>query len=262
MLSTNPSTRAGGVTGISFNQIRAPKTAELVADQLRRQIIRGELREGDTLPPESRLLEQFKVSRPTLREAFRVLESEMLITVSRGVKGGARVHTPSESVAARYAALVLEYRGTTLADVQQAAIMIETPCIGLLARNRSDEDLKHLWDAIEETEKLQHDQHQLINGLTNFHSVMIALSGNRTMALTSTMLRNILDAANYERVDAAPTSDAVRQANATGIKAHRRLVELIQARDVENAERLMRKHLMEAGDFLMGKPAETLLRSA
>jgi DNA-binding FadR family transcriptional regulator len=50
--------------------------AELVADRIRRQIIRGEVRAGDALPPETALMESFGVSRPTLREAFRVLEAE------------------------------------------------------------------------------------------------------------------------------------------------------------------------------------------
>src|SRR5439155_5195777 len=72
-----------GVTSIA-RAVRVPKTAELVAAHLRRQIVRGELKEGDALPPETALMEQFNVSRPTLREAFRVLESEALITVRRG----------------------------------------------------------------------------------------------------------------------------------------------------------------------------------
>ncbi|MCK9903482.1 GntR family transcriptional regulator, partial [Frankia sp. Cpl3] len=59
-------------SGLARQQIRVPKTAELVAAQLRRQIVRGELVEGDALPPEAVLMEQFGVSRPTLREAFRV----------------------------------------------------------------------------------------------------------------------------------------------------------------------------------------------
>ena len=81
--------------------VRAPKTAELIAGRLRRQIVRGELKEGDTLPPELALMGQFGVSRPTLREAFRILETESLICVRRGARGGAQVTAPELSVAAR-----------------------------------------------------------------------------------------------------------------------------------------------------------------
>jgi len=55
---------------------------------IRRQITGGELKEGDNLPPEAQIIEEFAVSRPTLREAFRILESEKLISVSRGARGG------------------------------------------------------------------------------------------------------------------------------------------------------------------------------
>ena len=78
---------------------------------------------------------QFGVSRPTLREAFRVLEAEGLISVRRGAHGGARVHTPDVDVAARYAGLVLEHRGATLADVYEAAGLIEPPAPRLLPRS-------------------------------------------------------------------------------------------------------------------------------
>ena len=50
---------------------RYPKTAELVADDIRRRIIRGELREGDYLPLEGELKSTLGISRPTLREANR-----------------------------------------------------------------------------------------------------------------------------------------------------------------------------------------------
>jgi len=113
--------------------MRVPKTAELVASHIRGQIIRGELREDDALPPESELMAQFGVSRPTLREGFRILESEGLIVVRRGARGGARVRVPDHGVAARFAGLVLQYRGATLADVFDARTMIEAPAARMLA---------------------------------------------------------------------------------------------------------------------------------
>jgi DNA-binding FadR family transcriptional regulator len=70
--------------------LRAPKTAELIASYIRGQIVRGDLKTGDALPSETVLMEMFGVSRPTLREAFRILEAESLISVRRGARGGAR----------------------------------------------------------------------------------------------------------------------------------------------------------------------------
>src|ERR1700722_3828114 len=84
--------------------VRVPKAAELVAADLRRQIIRGELAQGDALPTEADLMVRFGVSRPTLREAFRVLGANTLIAFRGGAGGGPRVKPPDREFAARYAA--------------------------------------------------------------------------------------------------------------------------------------------------------------
>src|ERR1700757_3025567 len=94
-----------------------PKMAEMIGDVLRREIVHGDLKEGNALPSEAVLMEQFGLSRPTLREAFRVLEAESLITIRRGAHGGARVKGPDQKIAARFAGLILEYRGDTLRGV-------------------------------------------------------------------------------------------------------------------------------------------------
>ena len=115
---------------MEVTSLREPKMADRVATQLRRMFIRGEIAEGTMLPPESELMERFGVSRPTLREAFRVLESESLIVVQRGVRGGARVTRPRRKTLARYAGLILEYEGVTLKDVYDARVTLETPMVG------------------------------------------------------------------------------------------------------------------------------------
>src|ERR1700728_1431307 len=142
--------------------IRVPKAAELVVAELRREIIRGELAEGDPLPPEADLMARFGVSRPTLREAFRVLESESLITIRRGAKGGARVQPPGREVAARYAAFTLEYRGVTLRDVYVARAALEVPSVGKLALDRTDADLDVLDTALRGQEAVARDTRESI----------------------------------------------------------------------------------------------------
>ena len=80
----------------------------------------GELSEGDSLGHEPDLVERFGVSRPSLREALRILEAEGLITVVRGVLGGVIVHETDVRMTARTAALVLQTRNVTLGDVHDA----------------------------------------------------------------------------------------------------------------------------------------------
>src|SRR3546814_1841939 len=75
----------------AMSPVRIPKAAEIIAQAIRRRIVLGDLVEGDLLPTEADLMTQFDVSRPTLREAIRLLEAEGLVRVLRGAKGGVRI---------------------------------------------------------------------------------------------------------------------------------------------------------------------------
>src|SRR5438270_13916287 len=85
------------------SKIRIPKAAELVADTLRRRIILRDYEPGELLPPEGTLMEDFDVARTTVRDAFRVLESEGLIEVRRGAGGGGRERAPAVGIIWPYA---------------------------------------------------------------------------------------------------------------------------------------------------------------
>jgi DNA-binding FadR family transcriptional regulator len=233
--------------------VRVPKTAELVAAHLRGQIVRGELQDGDALPPEMELVQHYGISRPTLREAFRVLESESLISVRRGARGGARVHTPTLDVAARNAGIVLQHRGTTMADIYLARTVIEVPCAGRLAQRRTKADLDLLWSKVEEAEAAIDEPDRFIRLHTEFHGHIVDLAGNQTLMLLNGMVRHIIDLANWTRFARDP-GGTTPKASHRGARAHRRLVEHIEARDSEAAEALWRTHLVEAAEFLVEDP--------
>ncbi|MEV5559281.1 FCD domain-containing protein [Nonomuraea wenchangensis] len=224
--------------------------AELIGGSLRKQIVRGELKEGDALPSEAALMEQFGVSRPTLREAFRVLESEALITIRRGARGGARVKTPDSAIAARHAGLVLEHRGTQLRDVYRARTEIESACARMAAQNRTKsalQRLESLYDRISDTT----DVVERIRLHAEFDAAVVEASRNQTMMVMSGMLRTILDKATLESVLETAEKPSSRKAYEDAHKAHRRLIDLIEAQDAEQAERHWRRHLALAEKFVM-----------
>lgn len=228
-------------SGERFNP-RVPKTAELVAAHVRRRIVTGDLLEGDALPPETALMEEFSVSRPTLREAFRILESEGLITVRRGARGGARVQVPSPDVAARYAGLVLQHRGATLADVLDARVIVEAPAARILAGRR---DRASIAEKLQE--KLDAYEFSDAEHFHEFNALVVELTGNETLVLLTTMLEYISQAATTMFTQMRPPDLRL------GRKAHRtrgRLIELIRAGDQQEAETLWRRYLIEAGEFM------------
>ena len=76
-----------------MNILKIPKASELIAQNLRDKIISGELKKGGFLPPESQLMQDYGISRPTLREALRILENEELIEITRGSRSGCLLYT-------------------------------------------------------------------------------------------------------------------------------------------------------------------------
>ena len=243
------SSGGGGRVG---QRVRVPKTAELVAAHLRRQIVRNELHEGDALPPEAVLMAQFGVSRPTLREAFRVLEAEGLISVRRGAHGGARVHTPDVDVAARYAGLVLEHRGATLADVYEAAGLIEPSCAAALAEKHSEADLAALKECLAEGEaalKGGAEDAEIQSLHDRFHALVVELSGNQTLLVLTHMMRSIVEIANTTMAEQSPSS-TVRRAARRGQRAHEHLVSAIESGDAAAAANCWSTHLAAADEYV------------
>lgn len=236
-------------------RLRVPKTAELVAARLRRQIVRGELLEGDALPPEAALMASFGVSRPTLREAFRVLESELLIDVHRGSRGGARVRIPTDEVVARYAGLVLEHRHATIVDVSTVRAILEPPCAGAIARRRDRTTVvAELRASVEAAEAITDPRAQL-DAQHAFHTQLVDLGGNRTIALMHGAVQRILDQAGT--VMAVIKPHEADEARSLGGRAHRRLLALLEAGDVARAEALWRTHITGTTEYLVRDGADT-----
>src|ERR1700678_53452 len=109
--------------------LRFHRLAEQVADHLRNRILHGDLEDGTLLPKETELRELYPVSKPAMREAMRILETEGLVTVRRGNVGGAIIHRPATANVAYTLGMVLASKGVSTAVVADALLEVEPACV-------------------------------------------------------------------------------------------------------------------------------------
>jgi len=229
--------------------IRVPKAAEMLSNRIRRAIVIGELNEGDSLPSETQLMAEFRVSRPTAREGIRILESEGLITVSRGARGGARVVKPNAGIVARAAGLALQTRGVTIKDLYEARMLIEPPAARLAAERRPKKAAKALRPHVEREFELIADSRAVTQAIADFHELLLEQSGNGTLATLGMALKDVFERALFTSRDqrkSASEADALRQLR-YGLKSHLKLVDLIEAGDGPGAEAHWIEHMENAG---------------
>jgi DNA-binding FadR family transcriptional regulator len=233
---------------IEPSPVRIPKAAVVIAASLRRSIIRGDLQPGDSLPNETELMELYDVSRPVVREALRIIESETLISVKRGAGGGARVRRPAVGVAARHAALLLQLEGTTLADLFEARATLEPDAVRRLAERASPDDVAILRRTHEEELELIEDVPAYAVHAARFHEQLIELAGNKTLAVLGRLLLEIVE--SHNRATMALTDNAVEVARGAS-EFHGRLIDLIAAGDADTAVAHWRRHLDEAAEVAL-----------
>ncbi|WP_076820950.1 FadR/GntR family transcriptional regulator [Pseudofrankia asymbiotica] len=230
-----------------------------IADELRGLIVRGELADGELLGREPELVERFGVSRPSLREALRILEAEGLISVKRGVLGGVVIHRPDERLTARTAAILLQARNVPLADVYDARGMVEPVAARLVASSRSRRaaaaELRRL---IAEQLEAVDDPEAFGEANARFHARLVELAGNQTLSLVAEMLKEIVAraVAAVSQPDDGKDTGAVRM---RGLRSQARLASLIEAGEATEAEAHWAEHMKVVGRVLLAQRAKTVI---
>jgi DNA-binding FadR family transcriptional regulator len=235
---------------------RAPRVAEVVAGELRRQITEGELGDGALLPKQEELIAAFGVSRPSVREALGILEAEGLISVRRGNRGGAVVHRPRVDNVAYMFGLVLKSNQVAVNDVGEALRRLEPICTAgcALRPDREQNVLPRLRLIHEESKQYVDDPLQFAPVYRRFHEELVACSDNDTIILLIGALERIYSA--YATVWAEELSEGAmdptrdyRQGRQRAIDDHELFLRLIERGDADAVEREARAHLAWASVF-------------
>jgi GntR family transcriptional regulator, transcriptional repressor for pyruvate dehydrogenase complex len=240
-------------------QLSQPRVAEMVADILRTRIVEAELADGALLPKQDDLLKEFPVSRPSIREAMRILETEGLVSVRRGNIGGAEVHAPKAETAAHMLGLVLQSRRVSLADLAGALRILEPACAGLCAarKDRQRTVVPRLETLNEEARGHLEDAQKFTDAILSFHDEMVAMCGNATMALLVGTLETLWSyhasrwAVMISKADREYPKARLRKLREAALAAQVEITDAIASGDSEAARLATERHIDKGKSYLL-----------
>src|SRR6202142_1022051 len=127
-----------------FTRDSVGRISAIIVEQIRLLMRQGQLKPGCRLPPERDLCERFSVSRVTVREALRMLESSGLVEIRVGARGGAFVTVPNSDRVGEGLADLLTLSVISPADMSEVRMVLETGIVPLVCERATEEDLAGL----------------------------------------------------------------------------------------------------------------------
>ena len=217
----------------------SPKSkAEQVAQRLLETIVDRGLAPGTSLGTEAELLAVCEVSRPTLREALRILEAQGLLELRQGPGGGILVRRPSINALAHGLSVFLRLHEVPFLSVLQARELIEPTLAREAALAGTEADFAALEASITRMATLGDDQAAFIEENRVFHSIIARASGNPVLETFWATISVLADGRQHGVHFSFGNRRHV-------LEAHQAILEACRARDPETAAARMRSHVGE-----------------
>lgn len=222
--------------------LRPLKAAEVVARDVVHSITAAGLQPGDSLPSESQMLEQYGVSRESLREGLRLLEVQGMISIRRGPGGGPVVGTVDSANLGRMEALFFHLAGATYDELFEAWVFAESTLARMAASNPDAALREQVMDPYLSGDVEDDDHHVdldvYVSGHEGFHGAVAGLAGNRVFQLTFRAYGQVV-AHHFSTVG------DVRKLHKKLVDDHLKLAQAIVDGDGEIASSLMHEHLSQ-----------------
>jgi GntR family transcriptional regulator, transcriptional repressor for pyruvate dehydrogenase complex len=228
-------------TMLKFQRSKPEKAAQVVARQIKQAVLKGDLSVGDKLPSERDLIEQFGYSRSVIREALRLLEDDGLIRLQAGRNGGAVVTNPDTTQIMSNIDMLLRMQQTGIKEVHEAQRLIEPMVVRLAIAKGSAEDFARIRETIDLIEA-HPDDIELVRVQSNrFHTLLGEATKNNVITIIAGIVRQIVVDLKYE----GDAKEAL-----TIARIHRRILEAIEAKDMDVAIRRSLRHI-DASETVM-----------
>lgn len=227
-----------GKASTVFESVEKSRLSSDIARQIEQAIREGRYVTGEALPSERQLTEVFKVSRPILREALRILEIQGFISIQQG--RGSFVKDPNSDILNVPLRSWLNKNFKQVQEFYEARVTIEPMCAALTAERASDKQIQSLRELVEQSEP----DINVANAAAytpfdiDFHNTIARLSGNKYLYL---MLKNLI----VPETDVRKVILRLPLHIHTAHEGHMAILEAIEAREPELARQAMIRALQQ-----------------
>ncbi len=229
---------------LEFQQVRTRRVFEEICEQIRQRLAAGVLRPGDKLPAERDLAQEFKVSRPAVREALRTLEISGVVSLQKGVKGGAFIRDGNPAMLTQSLKDLVFLGRVSLRGLAEARVVITSAVIKLACERATEEDFRKLEATIDLIESSEDLEHRAEAGVMFFRLIAQATRNEVMTMLVDSLgdiVRYVIDKTGRK---ARPRLVAVR----------RRVIKALRARDAAAAIKVMDEYFEEVHEVMDVEP--------
>lgn len=233
--------KKSSAVGMEFQPAVTKRASEVIYEQIRDRIVRRELKPGDRLPAERSLIEMFQRSRPTIREALRMLERNGYIRTIPG-SGGAVVLEPDESSVEQMMDDAIQGGLVSLAEMGEYRSVCEVAAARWAAQRRTEEDIEEMRELLRMMKDAVKKTDAFIDLDPVFHKLVAQAAKNKVAMMMNKTLTQINE--GFMREKAASMTAAARNRMCLRVyEQHTAIFEAITAGDAEAAAQAMNEHM-------------------
>lgn len=224
-----------------LHPVETKRASEAIYEQVKSLILSGELKAGGRLPSERNMMELFQRSRPTIREALRMLERSGYIRAVPG-SNGAIVLTPDNKHLEENMADALQVGAITLAELGEYRMASEVATVAWAAQRRTEEDLAAMRAVLEEMEAALDNFGAFIGLDPQFHGLLAQAARNKVSSVMNRTLSKLNRSFMLTKQHTGSAEER-REMCRRIYYMHYAIYEAVQAGDPEQARLAMAAHM-------------------
>lgn len=229
--------------GVQFRPVQPVRAYERIVDQVEDALARGELRPGHRLPSERELVSQFGVSRSTVREALRVLESNGVVRSRPGDRGGSEVLAYSAGGLSKQMTRLARVEELSLAELVGFRMILDGSANLLAARLRTPAQLAEMEAAIEVMrEAIDAGYERFSEADVAFHDAVARASRNALIEVCNQVVRGVVLTLISDKI---ATSRNRRALMLKSLGHHAEVLDAVRRGDTREAARVARRNLYD-----------------